>query len=171
MRRHPMLVAAGTAVVLVAAGTAYAYYTSSGSGNGSGQTVSGLSPIWVYPDVDPLPTIKPGEVVEAYGTFANPNDVPLAVEEVAATIGLIRDAHNEIITDPDVCSAADFQITPASPATPFPVAASSDGGGIGQWGGPGSSDNVKVVLQDLPDRNQDGCKGVKVYLTYQATTS
>jgi hypothetical protein len=162
--RRSTVVTSATALIVASGGMAYAYYTTSGSGSGSGTTVSSVGGIDVYVSGPPSITFEMGKPVTLSGTFGNPNDVPVGVERVNVVITQIAPPGGPPVTDPAVCSAADFVVTPAVPASPllaFPVSAKSGGiQGYGEWSG------ATIELRNDPHRNQDGCRGKRVSLKY-----
>lgn len=155
LRRSLAITAAVTALSLGAA--AFAYFTTSGSGDGQASVASVERAIRVIGPDDVQ--LRIGVESPIGGTFVSRNTVPVAVERVEVRI-------REIQRDGDAvprsqCSRRDFQILSAQPDVPFPVSARSGSVlGTGIWSG------ASIELVNDPTRNQDGCRGVTLQLRY-----
>ena len=150
-------VAIAAACLLVAAGAAYAYWTSTGAGTGSAThesyqaiTVTQTSTIaGLYPG---------GPAVTLSGKFDNPNPGPVRV-------GSVTVAFTE--TDPTaaidgsagspVCTTADYVLGGSAPVAAEVPAGSAQG----SWSG------LTIRMVDS-GTNQDACKAATVHLTYSS---
>jgi hypothetical protein len=143
------VVAAGT-ILLIAAGGAYAYWTTTGSGTGSaangtsvGITVNQTSVITgLYPG---------GPAVALSGNFNNTNPGAVYVGTVTAALVSVTGS-----VGTPACTIADYTL--ASPAATVNANIAS-GSGVGAWTGP------TIQLKNLAT-NQDACKNASVNLSY-----
>ncbi|WP_309710168.1 hypothetical protein [Pseudolysinimonas sp.] len=149
------LLAAGivTAILLGGAGTAYAYWTNTGSGVGEADTGTNSSITVVQTSV--VTNIRPGSGTHALsGNFNNPNSGSVFVASVSVSIGTIVDA----LGDPIVGCEADDYVIAGSPVT---VNANVPAGnGQGSWSG------ATIAFVNEAAENQDGCKNATVNLVY-----
>lgn len=147
--RKFVALAVGVPVVL-AAGIALAYWTSSGSGSGNATTGTTTS-ITVNQTVSPT-GLAPGGTVALSGNFTNTNTSKVYVTAVTASV-------TPFSVQPDVskpaCNQADFTIT----GTSLVGAEILPGAGVGAWSGL-SLNMVNAAT------NQDNCKNVTVPITY-----
>jgi hypothetical protein len=137
-----------TALVLVAAaGVAYAFWSTTGSGTGSAST-GNVTAITVN-QTSTVSGLAPGLPAQALsGNFDNPNSGPVYVTSVTATV---------TGTDKAGCTASDYTIS-GSPATVGAQVAS--GSGVGSWSG------ITIAFNNKPSTNQDACKGATVSISY-----
>jgi hypothetical protein len=144
--RKTVAIIAGAAIVVAGAGVAVAYWTNTGSGGGSATTGSN-SPITVN-QTSTVTAMGPGVAAQSLsGNFDNPNDGPVYVAAVTATV---------TGTDKTGCTASDYTIAGTStPAVQVPV-----GEDVGAWTGLTIAFNNKVAT------NQDACKGAVVTIAY-----
>jgi hypothetical protein len=155
VRRSFAITAAVTALSLGAA--AFAYFTTSGSGDGQASVASVERAIRVIGPDDVQ--LRIGVESPIGGTFVSRNTVPVAVERVEVRIREIQ-RDGEAVPRSE-CSRRDFRIVSAQPDAPFPVSARSGGiPGGGEW------DGASIELVNDPSRNQDGCRGVTLQLRY-----
>jgi hypothetical protein len=137
---------------LIAAGGAYAYFTQSGTGDGTATTGSGTG-ITVN-QTSTVSALTPGSTAQALsGTLSNSNPGRVHVVSVTATLLSIQGS-------PAGCSIADYQINDPTYTYPTPIDLANGTGGA--WSGP------TIVMLDR-NQNQDGCKGATVNIHY--TTS
>ena len=165
--RRRVAVGAVAAALVIGAGTALAYWTTSGVGSGSalagtdhGVTVAG----------NPAAGIYPGGNVAVTSTITNSSATqPQYVASLTVTIS-VSNAYDAVLNSTG-CRASDFTYaanadpvldTPSNPHT-SPVAVDIAAGGHLDVAG-------KVFMADT-GINQDGCKGVTVTLTYAANAS
>jgi hypothetical protein len=138
------------AVLLIAAGGAYAYWTTTGSGTGSagngtsvGVTINQTSNIaGLYPG---------GPAVALSGNFDNSNAGAVHVGTVTASLVSVTGS-----VGTPACTIADYTL--ASPAATVNADIAS-GSGVGSWSGP------TIQLKNLAT-NQDACKNASVNLSY-----
>jgi len=143
-------VGAAGAILLIAAGGAFAYWTMTGSGTGTagngtsvGVTVNQTSVITgLYPG---------GPAVALSGNFDNTNPGPVRIATVTAALASVTGG-----TGTPACTIADYTL--ASPAATVNADIAS-GSGVGAWSGP------TIQLKNLAT-NQDACKNASVNLSY-----
>lgn len=136
-----------TALALVAAVGAYAYWTQGGTGSGSAtagttsnitvnqtSTVTGL-----YPD---------GPSAALSGDFDNPNASPVSLSSVTAVVSSVS---------PVGCATSNFSISGSTGA----ISGIPSGNGVGSWSG------LSISL-DETGVNQDVCKGAVATISYTA---
>ena len=149
------LVAAALAgvVVIVGAGTAYAYWSADGAGTAASGTVSATAALQVV-QTSTLDPMFPGDTAQNLsGTFNNSGDPTVHVATVTASIDSVTDVHGGAIT----CSASDYSLTGAAMSAPQEVVS---GNAEGAWTG------AKIQFRDSTTSNQDGCRGAVVHLSY-----
>jgi len=138
------------AVLLIAAGGAYAYWTQSGSGTGSAAngTTVGITVV----QTSTITGMYPGGPAQALsGNFNNTNSGPVQVATVTAALTSVTGS-----VGTPACTIADFQLnTPVATVN----AEVPSGTAQGAWSGP------TVQLKNLAT-NQDACKNASVNLSY-----
>jgi hypothetical protein len=141
-------VAAAVVALIVVGGavSAYAYFT--GGGSGSGSATAGDTQAVVVNQTGSITGLYPDAPAKALsGTFTNPNDAPVYVASVTASVA-----------DPaGTCAAADFVI--GGTAT---VSAEVDDGST--WSG------LTIAMVD-DGTNQDDCKNVSITINYTANAA
>jgi hypothetical protein len=146
-RKSLKVTLAAGAIVLVAAGAAFAYWTISGSGTGSASTGT-VTPVTVH-QTSTVTGMAPGVAAQPLsGNFDNPNSGPVYVTSVTATV---------TGTDKAGCDASDFTVTGSPAAVGTQVAA---GSGVGTWSG------ISIAFNNKPAINQDACKNAVVAIGY-----
>lgn len=147
-RRRPAIIALISLVSVVGIGTAaYAYWTTTGTGQGSA-TTGDNDPITVV-QTSQVVDLAPGSGTQALsGNFNNPNPGPVSVGEVTVT---------SITTNDPGCTEDDYTITGTGTVTGDVVPA---GDGVGSWGG------LSIEFFNAPDRNQDACKNETITINY-----
>lgn len=143
------LLAAGivTAILLGGAGAAYAYWTNTGAGTGSATT--GTNAAITINQTSSTTGIAPGSGTHALsGTFTNPNDGPVYVNEITVSIDSISGA------GVGGCEADDYVIA----GSPIQIDAEVDTGTT--WSG------ATIAFVNEAAENQDGCKTATVNLVY-----
>jgi hypothetical protein len=150
--RRRKLLALG-AVLLVAAGAAYAYWTNSGAGSGTAET--GTNAAITINQTSSVTGMSPGSPPQSLaGNFSNSNSGPVFVTSVDAAIGSVTGPN---ITTETPCDASDYQLGG------FPIAIGREvpsGSGVDSWTG-GS-----IQMINKPTVNQDGCKNATVNISY-----
>ncbi|MBA2390354.1 MAG: hypothetical protein H0V67_08870 [Geodermatophilaceae bacterium] len=144
---------AASAIVLVGAGVAFAYWTAGGSGTGSAATGTSTPIVAVQTSV--VTDMAPGDVAQPIsGNFNNGNDGPVFVATVTASIATVVKAPG---APAGTCDASDYTLaTPvATVNAEVPV-----GTGVGSWSG------ATIKFNNKPAVNQDACKGATVNLAY-----
>jgi hypothetical protein len=148
IEKKAVAIAAGVVILVVAAGVAYAYWTNTGSG--TGEATTGTNDSLVINQTSTITGLAPGEPAQVLsGTFDNPNDSPVFVTEVTATV---------TGTDQDGCDATDYTIGGSAPVN----AQVPSGDGVGSWSGP------TIQFNNKPGANQDACKNAVVAIAYAA---
>ena len=142
-----------TVAVLAVAGAAVAYWSGAGSGSGTGGTASSTSGL-VANQTTVLAPMYPGDSAQTLsGNFDNPNEGPIYVSTVTASIASVTKAAG---APAGTCDASDFTLANATMAVNAQVPA---GTGQGAWSGATIKFNNKGT-------NQDACKGATVNLSY-----
>jgi hypothetical protein len=140
-KKRVLVVAAATAAVLAAGGSAFAFFSSTGSGNGTG-SVNSTSP-WVLAST-PVSGLAPGLAAKPIvGSATNPAG---QTEYIGTVTPVVASTSNP------GCTAADFTLTPGV------INADTANGASGLNFG-------TIVFNDRPV-NQDACQGVTVNLTF-----
>jgi len=140
-------------VAIVAAGSAYAYWTAGGSGTGSATAQNGQSALTAV-QTTVLTAMYPGDSAQTIsGNFNNPNSGPIQVSTVTASIASVAKATG---APAGTCDATDFTLANAVMTVNAEVLA---GTAKGAWTGATIKFNNKAS-------NQDGCKGATVNLSY-----
>ena len=145
-----------TLVALVAvaglATAAFAYWTAGGSGSGSASADGAQTPLDVN-QTGSLNPMYPGDSAQTLsGTFTNPNDGPIQVNTVTASIASVTKAAGVTGT----CDATDFTLTDAVMTVNAQIAPGTGGA----WSG------AKIQFNNKAGVNQDACKGATVALAY-----
>ena len=132
-------------VLLVGAGAAFAYWSTTGAGTGSAGT--GTTVAIVVNQTSTVSGLAPGVAAKSLsGNFDNANTGPVYVAAVTATV---------TGTDKTGCDASDYTIAgTATVGAEVPV-----GTGVGAWSGLTIQFNNKAT-------NQDPCKGAVVAIAY-----
>ena len=139
------------AVLLIAAGGAYAYWTTTGSGTGS--ATNGTSVGITINQTSTITGLYPGgPAVALSGNFDNTNSGAVYVGTVTATLVDVTGGSGGT----PACTTADYTL--ASPAATVNADIAS-GNGVGAWSGP------TIQLKNLAT-NQDACKNATVNLAY-----
>jgi hypothetical protein len=147
------LMVLGVVAALAVAGIALAYWTSGGSGAGSGSAATGLSDVTVK-QTSTLNPMYPGDSPQTLtGNFDNGNSGPAYVGTVTATISSVTQASGASGS----CDTDDFTLTTPSTTVNSEVPV---GLGKGSWTG------IQIKFNDKLGTNQDGCKGATVHLSY-----
>ncbi len=142
------------ACLLVSAASAYAYWTSGGTGSGSAATGT-TTGITVNQTSTPTGLYPGGPAQPLSGNFTNTNSGPIQVASVNATIASVTKATG---APAGPCTATDFTLS-GFPTTTITPAEIPSGTGVGSWSG-GSIAMVNSAS------NQDGCKGATVNISY-----
>ena len=150
--------AAGTAAVL-ASGVAYAYWTSSGSADGSSSTTNPSSAVIVVAQTVGASNLAPGAAAETlHGTVTNPASSAnnFYVTQVVASIKSVTKAQGAAN---GTCDATDYTLSNATMT-------------VGSDLAPGASANFSgatLAFNDKLNASQDQCKGATVTITYTAS--
>jgi hypothetical protein len=137
---------------LAGVGIAFAYWTSSGSGDGTATTGESTAfEITVDPAVGTIAPGNAGQTVDFH--VANPSDDAQYLSDVTATMA---DADGTAWVPPEGCDIADFTVDMTSPAPSGDIA-----------GGNSVDGTVTVTLTNTTE-NQDACQGQTVPLHFVA---
>jgi len=146
------LIATTTAAVLVGSGVAFAYWTTTGSGNGTAAT--GTSSVVAITQTNTVTGLYPGGPAQTLQLNINNSNVSgqyvgiVTVAVVNTTIGAVVQAG---------CTAADFVVTNGTINAVVPA------GTVNPYNASGAT--VKMIDTGVP---QNACKGVTVNLSYTA---
>lgn len=146
-------VCAAAVLTSVGGGVAFAYWTTTGSGDGSATT--GTNDAITVVQTSTVTGLQPGGTAQTLrGNFNNLNTSPVYVTDVVASIASVAKATGA----PDgTCDASDFSLVGATMAVGHEVAS---GEGVDGWGG------ATIAFNNKTGANQDGCKGATVNLAY-----
>jgi len=145
---------AGTGVLALGAGVAFAYWTAGGTGTGAAATGTQSSDLTVV-QTSTVSGMGPGVAAQPLsGTFDNPNSGSTYVGTVTVSISSVTKAGG---APAGSCDATDYTLTGATMTVDAQVPA---GNAKGSWGG------ATIAFNDKPAVNQDACKGATVNLTY-----
>lgn len=143
--------AASIALVAASGGAAFAYWTNTGSGVGTGATGTNAAIEAVQSSL--VTGLVPGGAAQTLsGKFNNPNTSPVYVASVTASIASVTKGGVAAAG----CDATDFTLANATMVVGHEVAS---GTGVDSWGGATIAFNDKAT-------NQDACKDVTVNLAY-----
>jgi hypothetical protein len=148
-----MLAVLSVVSVLAIAVSAFAYWTTGGSGDGTatagsttGITVNQTSTLTAMYPGDPAQTLS--------GDFTNTNSSPVYVGTVTASIlSVDKAAHAPAGT----CDATDFTLSNAAMTVDAQVPSGTN---------TGSFSGATIKFNNKPDTNQDACQGATVNLHY-----
>ncbi|MFC7430335.1 MULTISPECIES: hypothetical protein [unclassified Agrococcus] len=150
--RKKLIAGVAALFMLVGAGAAVAYWTTTGSGTGSAAT--GSSQPVVVVQTSNVTNLRPGAAAQTLsGTFNNPSGGSQYVRTVTASISSVTVAAGVTGT----CTAADYTLAGATMTVNQNVAA---GTGQGTWTG------ATIAFANDNARNQDACQGATVNLSY-----
>ncbi len=149
MKLKTKVVALTTALVVVAGGAAFAYWTTGGSGTGAADTGTSSNVTIVQTAFTPDALYPGGAPVALSGTFTNPNSGPVYVAQVSVAI------------TPSWSTGGALPCTPADFALTQPTATNADVlvNDTSTWGGA----TIQMLNSGL---NQDNCKNVQPPLVY-----
>lgn len=147
-----IVVAAVAALVLIPAGTAFAYWTVGGSGSGTATT--GTSADITVNQTSTLNAMYPGDTAQTLsGDFDNTNSGPVYVGTVTVSIDSVTKATGAAA---GTCDATNYTLSNPVMTVGHEVAS---GTSVDSWSGATIKFNNKTT-------SQDGCKGATVNLTY-----
>ena len=139
--------------VLTAAGVAFAYWSSEGSGTGVAPTAAGTTPLTVNQANDVQPMFPGDSAQPLSGTFGNTNAESVYVNTVTVSIASVVDGNNVAVVG---CSAADYTLVGAVMAVGGLVPA---GDPVGTW------DGATIQFHNT-GLDQNACKSATVNLAY-----
>jgi hypothetical protein len=150
-RKRTVKVLALTAALVVAGGTAFAWWTAGGTGTGSASTGS-VTGITVNQTSSVTGLYPGGPAATLAGNFTNGNSGKVYVAQVSVVIQENWSASAD--ENKPACTAADYELEqPTATNAEIPT------GTGGSWG------NGSIKLLDR-EANQDNCKNVTVPLVY-----
>lgn len=155
LRRKHATVVLSAALLLVGGGAAWAYWTAAGTGGGNAST--GTTVGILVKQTSMVSDLRPdGAAQPLNGTFDNPNQGPVYVTSVTATISGVTKAAD---APAGGCTAADYVIagSPMTIGRQIPAGTSQ-----GTWAG------ATVQFANAENRNQDGCKGATLTFAYSS---
>jgi hypothetical protein len=181
-KKRLAVIAGGTAAVMAGAGIGYAYWTTTGTADGTVGTQASLADFTVAQAAVSGTPLFPGASQSLTGTVKNGDtNAPAQLQKVVATIK----APTGVGTDSNKpeCSAADYQLS--SPGNTWTINASGDVATIhpnveltkaGSSGDTFNFEDLTVTMVDRADGtagdgtgNQDNCKGATFNITYDAS--
>lgn len=152
-KKRTKVVAIAVACTVLGGGAAYAYWTAGGSGTGSGTTKAALTALTAV-QTSVVSDLQPGGAPQTLsGTFSNPNDGPVYVTSVTASIASVVDPTLGLVIVG--CTAADYTLSGATMA----VGAEALANDTSTWTG-------ATIAFNNTGANQDACKGAVVNLAY-----
>ena len=145
-KKNQLLAGVATLALIVVGGSAFAFWTSIGSGTGS--AVTGTNSAIVVNQTSTVTGLAPGLAAQALsGHFDNPSTSPTYVAAVTATV---------TATDKAGCTASDYTIA----GTALVGAEIQPGVAVGAWSG------LTIQFNNKPGTNQDACKNATVTISY-----
>ena len=100
--------------------------------------------------------LAPGSAAQPLkGNFDNPNEGPVYINHVTATVIAVKDATGHALPG---CDASDFSLA----GTGAVNAVVPKGLGVGSW------DNLTIAFNNKADTNQDACQNARVAIGYMA---
>ena len=153
LRLTKKTVALSTAtLLLIGGGVAYAYWTANGSGTGTGATGTNVA-ITVVQTSTPT-AMAPGDAPQSLnGTFLNPNNGPVYVGTVTASIASVTTAAG---APGGTCDATDYALANPVMTINEEVLAND----TSTWTG------ATIQFSNKSGANQDACKLATVNLAY-----
>ncbi len=152
-RRLPV-VAAVVAAVAVLAVVAYAFWSASGAGTGSGTTDNPGAQSVSVTQTSSNTGLYPGSSIALGGTISNNTTTPVKVASVTGTVTSVDATHAAA-----GCNAGDYSVTGTSSITG--AGSVAGGGGTQSWSG------LSLQMTNSAS-NQDACKGATVNVSYSA---
>lgn len=159
--RRKKLFVAGIAAVGLLGGSAFAYWTTAGSGNGSATagTDSGVT----ITQTSTVTGLRPGGAAVPLD-FKITNGSVGSVRQYITSVVITKGAVTKAVGAPaGACTAADFIVVQPS-ITPADLP-----GGDTAYPSAGATGTGASIALDNTSSNQDGCKGASIALTYNAT--
>jgi len=189
MRNKKYAAIGATAVLTFSVGTAYAYWTTTGAGNGSATTAAGAAgQLTVNQTTTPATAeLAPGLTGDTLaGTVtnpaatSNPDGISYALTAVKITLTVVKATAPG--TAASACDASDYVITSDNSTAAYSVNASGVGTittEINDAGSPvdladgatGAAWTSNVAFVNKPAVNQDGCKGATLNFAYETVQS
>lgn len=153
-RSRKKTIAGIVAFMMLSAIAAFAYWTANGSGGGTAATGEVDQPVAVN-QVSVISNLRPGGAAqELSGTFDNPNDEPVYIASVTATLDSVTDGVNPVVG----CTTADYTLADEVMTVGTEIPAGED---VGTWNG-------ATVSFNNTGANQDACQGATLVITYTA---
>ncbi len=154
-KKRAAAVGAAAALCLIGGTTAFAYWTTSGSGVGSAATGNTV-PVTINATNAAITGLYPGGPARALsGNFDNTNPGKVYIGQVSVAISSISTPQAN--SGLPACTSDDFTLVNAT-ATNGEIAS---GTGVGAWSG------ASIAMKDTA-ANQDNCKGVTVNLAFSS---
>ena len=150
---------AAIALACATGGTALAYWTAQGSGQGSATTERVNSNVTVLQDALSAGPYPGGPAVPISGRFGSPNPFTVRARSISASIAPFSSQ-----ADPNkpACTAADYVLAPSLLVGPFDITGNTGPGGAGTpttWSGLG----IRLVESG---QNQDNCQALALDILY-----
>ena len=165
-RRITAVVAAAVLGVSLAGGAAYAYWTASGTGNGTITQATTTLPLQITQNTPATGLTPGGPAVELTGNVFNPNNFAVHVTSFTATIAFVVNRSGAPAQDGSKppCTVDDFTLIDAGvvigdvPATV--------GSGATLVSGTAPFSGITIALKNT-GANQDNCKNVAAQIAYR----
>jgi hypothetical protein len=160
-KKRALLTAAVTSLVLVA--VAIAFYSTTGSGEGSGTTGDGYTTdLAITGDLDDG-TLAPGGEVGITGNVHNPNPGSAHVSTVEGTV--VAGDEDDAVNGPDAgdCDDSYFTIADEEVDTVLLAQNASNTDDVGF--------TTTITMDDEPTENQDACKSADLAITWSAVAA
>jgi hypothetical protein len=154
-KKRGAAVGAAAALCLIAGTSAFAYWTTSGSGVGSAATGTTV-PVTINATQGAINGLYPGGPARALsGDFTNLNPGKVYIGQVSVAISSISTP--QVNTLLPACTSDDFNLVNAT-ATNGEIISGTN---VGSWAG------ASIAMKDTA-ANQDNCKGVTVNLAFSS---
>jgi hypothetical protein len=155
-KKRAAAIGAGLGLCLLAGGTSYAFWTTSGGGSDTAGTGT-VVPVTIVASGTAVSGLYPGgPAANISGKFTNTNPGKVYVNQVTVSIASITPSQANLGFP--ACTAADFALTQPN-ATAAEVASGTN---VGAWGG---TLPASIAMVDSAT-NQENCKNVTVALAF-----
>ncbi|MEO8330687.1 MAG: hypothetical protein ABI586_11820 [Candidatus Nanopelagicales bacterium] len=163
-KKRFVLVASTIGAVLIGGGIAVAFWTTTGSGTGSGAVGTDI-PVTVAQNSTVANLVPGGPAKPLDFTVSSTATGAQQISNVAVTVSSVTKA---VGAPAGACTAADFSVTqPSKPSAGTPVSIPAAGSVTFTSGVGGAQANTGAQVSMINSAsNQDGCKGATLVLSY-----
>jgi len=160
MRKNQKITAVvgGTAAAVLVGGVAFAYWTTSGSGEGTGSATAGVADQLSFTQAD-LSAMYPGD---------SSQPLTVTVKNTSGESAYVATVKAYVTTDNDGCTGADFKLGGAAAPSTAATAAALTWTATDLAAG-GDADATSTIQFNNTSGNQDACKSAAVTIHYLAS--